>query len=566
MNKKLPYFFNSLNSRKITFKVFQNVDDFCGNYIFRNKSLKAIHINVRSIKKHWLTLMAYLNEFIDELDVITLTEIKTTENEVTVFQINNFELYARCRPNGRGGGIAVYVRNCYNVDRQFYDIEQSEHLCLKLTHMSYPFEVVLSCIYRPPDHNVNMFLEELDLFLNNDCIKKQKLIMLGDVNICTKTAAKHSSKYLNLLFSNGLVNTIFDFTREEIAAGELQTSCVDHINVRTSKANKFDSFLIRNKVADHYFVGCSMSLVPNNEHISQLKNTKQNKTIISQKKVKEEIDKHDWSKFIEISNGDDFYLQLKNDFEEIYKNSQMEIKSNKLDLIKPWINSKIKILIKEKETLFNRWKVDKRNEDLKKQYKIVRNKLTSAVRKEYNKYYLKKFEESSGDTNKIWSLSDELIGKKKKKSTVELLRKHFSHVLDLNVLCEEFNKNFLSQVESVKQSNKGPSFNLQSTEYVPSTNNKSLYWPKISMSELNDAVNKIKCTSPGIDGIRLVDIKNNFQSLSNVLLSFFNLLFESGNIPDGLKISVITPLHKKGRKSDVQNYRPIGTVPALAKI
>ena len=35
---------------------------------------------------------------------------------------------------------------------------------------------------------------------------------------------------------------------------------------------------------------------------------------------------------------------------------------------------------------------------------------------------------------------------------------------------------------------------------------------------------------------------------------------------DCLKLADITPLHKKGRKSNKENYRPVSTLPTLSKI
>lgn len=44
----------------------------------------------------------------------------------------------------------------------------------------------------------------------------------------------------------------------------------------------------------------------------------------------------------------------------------MVVQANELDSYKPWINDKIKKIIKEKEDCFNKWKKDKSNDALKK--------------------------------------------------------------------------------------------------------------------------------------------------------------------------------------------------------
>lgn len=104
------------------------------------------------------------------------------------------------------------------------------------------------------------------------------------------------------------------------------------------------------------------------------------------------------------------------------------------------------------------------------------------------------------------------------------------------------------------------------SRYQPVNNDRSLLWTYVSLDDLKAAVTKIKCTSPGIDNIRIIDVKNNFEHLSTILLKFYNLLLSTGNIPSDMKISSVTPLHKKGPKNYIKNYRPIGNVPALSKV
>ena len=45
-----------------------------------------------------------------------------------------------------------------------------------------------------------------------------------------------------------------------------------------------------------------------------------------------------------------------------------------------------------------------------------------------------------------------------------------------------------------------------------------------------------------------------------------NLSFNTGIFPDPLKIARITPIYKKGEKTNPSNYRPIASLPPLSKI
>ena len=57
-------------------------------------------------------------------------------------------------------------------------------------------------------------------------------------------------------------------------------------------------------------------------------------------------------------------------------------------------------------------------------------------------------------------------------------------------------------------------------------------------------------------------MQNNWEPLTYI----FNLSLEKGEFPDPLKIARVTPLYKKGSKSDPGNYRPISVLPIMAKV
>jgi hypothetical protein len=54
--------------------------------------------------------------------------------------------------------------------------------------------------------------------------------------------------------------------------------------------------------------------------------------------------------------------------------------------------------------------------------------------------------------------------------------------------------------------------------------------------------------------------------ISSVLCHIFNLTFTTGIIPDQLKVSQVTPIHKSEKKDNVCNYRPISVISCFSKI
>ena len=60
-----------------------------------------------------------------------------------------------------------------------------------------------------------------------------------------------------------------------------------------------------------------------------------------------------------------------------------------------------------------------------------------------------------------------------------------------------------------------------------------------------------------IDGINI---------LLNPLTRIFNLIYIDCQIPEQWLIAKITPIHKKGSKNEIENYRPVATLCSTTKI
>ena len=73
-------------------------------------------------------------------------------------------------------------------------------------------------------------------------------------------------------------------------------------------------------------------------------------------------------------------------------------------------------------------------------------------------------------------------------------------------------------------------------------------------------------SSPGIDDIDVKVVKHVISLISNPLASIFNDCLFNGTFPTKIKIARVTPIHKKGKQNDVNNYRPISVLPIFSKI
>ena len=55
-------------------------------------------------------------------------------------------------------------------------------------------------------------------------------------------------------------------------------------------------------------------------------------------------------------------------------------------------------------------------------------------------------------------------------------------------------------------------------------------------------------------------------TLTKILVTIFNQSINEGNFPKAWKEAVVTPVHKKGDKSLIDNNRPVSNLPAAAKL
>jgi hypothetical protein len=60
-------------------------------------------------------------------------------------------------------------------------------------------------------------------------------------------------------------------------------------------------------------------------------------------------------------------------------------------------------------------------------------------------------------------------------------------------------------------------------------------------------------------------INETSKSISTPLAHIFNISMQTGKLPDNWKKANVTPLHKKGPKNLVENYRPISLTSIVCK-
>ncbi|XP_051725975.1 uncharacterized protein LOC127499619 [Ctenopharyngodon idella] len=150
--------------------------------------LKLGLLNIRSLTPK----VVIINEMITDnsLDVICLTETWLKPNDY--FGLNEscppgYCYKNKCRPVGRGGGVATIYREILNVTQKTnYRFNSFEILVLTVTLSDISkkslLSLALATVYRPPGPYID-FLKEFADFLSDLLVNVDKALIVGDFNI-----------------------------------------------------------------------------------------------------------------------------------------------------------------------------------------------------------------------------------------------------------------------------------------------------------------------------------------------------------------------------------------------
>lgn len=532
---------------------FARVSDFHSLRNFFEDSLDTsctvVHVNIRSLRKHWNEFKVICSNINNSVDVFVLSEINIAAEMTSQFSMSGYNSTFTTRPCGRGGGIAVYVRDNWSVNNLTVTFNHAECIALNITNEL--SSICFLAIYRPPSEHVRDFLDELDGALRQLSTYDQ-LCILGDFNIDILTPSKSSvCTYLNTLSGNGISSLINAPTREEILSGRLVVSCIDHINLRTC-SQRVQSAVITQKLADHYFISCRWSNVNPSPQCSLLGTRT---SVIDTAKFDRLVSSFDWNGFLQSVSSTDIYQKFAHVINMFYVSSKKEICVKRRRPDHYWLNADILAAIAEKNNLWARYRRSPGNTVLKSDFQICRNMVNAMIRSAKRKYFHKKFSESRSNMTQTWHLINEFRGNPSASSVDNVLKKNFGP--NLSTVVRDFNSFFATF--SGKSRDSSITFDNVVTA--------SAFLPPLNDVDLHSLLFSFKSSkSPGIDGIRVSDLRRNYEVIKHVLLYMLNGFIESCVLPDELKTAIVRPLYKGGGANRIENYRPISILPIIVQI
>ncbi|GAB0203729.1 hypothetical protein GRJ2_002838500 [Grus japonensis] len=130
--------------------------------------------------------------------------------------MDGYKLFRRDRQGRRGGGVALYVRECFDCLELDDGDDRVERLRVRIRGKTNKADIVVGCCYRPPNQD-----EEADeIFCKQlgEVSQSLALVLMGDLpDICWKyniAERKQSRRFLECVEDNFLTQLVSEPTRE----------------------------------------------------------------------------------------------------------------------------------------------------------------------------------------------------------------------------------------------------------------------------------------------------------------------------------------------------------------
>ena len=345
-----------------------------------SKNFNIFHTNINGLESKLDNLHEFLTGTSNKIDILALTE--TSEKECSGF-LSNVEIddYVKFHTASKSskGGTAIYInKNFDSIERSDLNIDsiECESTWIEIKNKRSK-NIVIGCIYRHPHDNFEEFFQYLDKCLSKVATENKELYLCGDFNfdLLKSDTNKFTQHFFDQLCSYGLLPNILQPTR-----------------VTVNTATVIDN-IFSNNIQDDII--CGNILLTLSEHFSQFISVKREKVDFKQANIYQ----RDYSTFSSESFRDDVSVQnwnyshdnVHDSFKDFYtklegsvnkhaplkKLSPKEIKLKN----KPWLSAEILKLIKIRNKAFARKKRQHNNENCKRLYNLLRNRVNREFKK-----------------------------------------------------------------------------------------------------------------------------------------------------------------------------------------
>lgn len=452
-----------------------------------------------------------------------------------------------CRVVYRRGGVAIFVRSDLafeQVDLNDFCNERHGEFCSVYVPS---LDVLFVCVYRSGSIlDPSFFLENLELVLHRISVRYPTVVLLGDFNIDLAVPSVNRENFINLLTSYGLSCSVSDYTR----VTRETKSCIDNV-VSNLDSARYTVSLIDPDLSDHYAQVLSLRESTGGNGGSECF-----RSIITDRGLESMGTALSGVTWCDLMGPDTSVDQLAEGVlgtlgSLVRENSRM-VSSRRVagELVK-WYTEDLK----KARSVLMALKTVSLSSGLDCDYQAYRS---------YRIYYRRLLNLSK---KRAYAAYIETAPNRSKASwRIINFERNRDSLMDVGppINPDVFNAFFSGIAERIHSS-------LPASEFDPLTRVRmtetSCFFGPVDEDEVCRAMQSLRSTSSrDCYDISARILRRLSGHLTSPLTVLFNRCLVEGSFPTCFKMSRVTPIFKKGNRSEVANYRPISITPILGKV
>jgi len=479
--------------------------------------------------------------------LVTETWLDDSVGNSVITRNTNFNCFRCDRVGKRGGGVLILIPK-YVKSYEIASFSDESFDALILSVLIGKITFTLANVYRPPG-NDSSFVRKLEKLLQPVLAKPESLILMGDFNLpdinwntSTVNVSSQNIHYNFLAFTvlNALHQVVNFPTRDD----NLLDLCLTSDTVIISNIECLSPFA----ASDHNQVCVHLKLkLPN-----QNRNSFPNFAKANYDGIKNILSSLSWPDlFNDCISTENFYSVFSNILNSLIKQF-VPLTPVKISSKKRWPKS-VYTLQKEKCIAYRLYKQTRARLDYEK-YRTL-DKRIQQEQKRSQIAFERSFINGKND-KKFWNFVSSRFGGKQE---IPPLKNDDGVVLVSDEKRAEIFGNFFETMYTKDDGLRPPLVHRMSELELHSVSFRS----DIVYAELHSLANKF---SYGPDGLPAFFLKKLAFELAEPLATIFEVSFRSGILPKIWLEATVTPVFKKGSRTDVKNYRPISLTCVPCKV
>ncbi len=268
--------------------------------------------------------------------------------------------------------------------------------------------------------------------------------------------------------------------------------------------------------------------------------------------MRQRLDAVDWQDRLGGKTAEEAWNSFKTEIEDLIK-THVPVRQKRAAPRPPWLTTDLLRQIRLKRRLWSRYKRSPTDENLMA-YKQEERRTNKRIRNAK-----KQVEKKMANTEDKKEFYKYMRGKTKNKAGIGPIKVDGQTLVEDGDMAEALNDYFASVFQ---EEDHGPAPQANPRRFRATCN-----WAKFRPSLVKEKIRKLKPNSaPGPDGITPRMLQQLVDQVACPLSMIFQKSMGEGVAPLDWKSANVTPIHKKGSKTDPGNYRPVSLTSVPGKI